>query len=482
MTIRKIVSLLAATFLLTGASAQEKWDLKRAVEFAVANNISVKQADVQARIAALNLKQSRLQQIPTVNITGSGGVYGGRSIDPTTNQFTNQQILSTQFGLNSGVTLFNFFSIKNNIEGNRLDNEAAMINVDKIRNDISLNVATAYLQILVAIEQENIAKVAVQQTLVNLDNTRKRVEAGALPELNLAELEAQLARDSTTLITQEATVRSNKLRLKAILNLDAAEPFDVTTPPLDQIPVESLGELLPEDVFNLAVVNLPQQKVLNKRIEAARKFVQAARGQMYPSFGMFAGLGSQYSNNQRVAFGDPIFSNTFSPTGAKVTVDNVDYQVLQPNFTVPQTVFREKFGPQISDNFRQNVGLQMNIPLFNNGQARTAWERSKLNVNTLELQKDQDLVTLKQDIYIAYNDATAAVQRFAAGQKAVATAEKAYNFATKRYDLGLLSTVDLLTNQNNLNRAKVELSQAHVDYIFRLKLLEFYKGSGIKLQ
>lgn len=482
MTIRKIVSFLAATFLLTGATAQEKWDLKRAVEFAVANNISVKQADVQQRIAALNFKQSRLQQIPTVNITGSAGVYGGRSIDPTTNQFTNQQILSTQFGLNSGVTLFNFFSIKNNIEGNRLDNEAALINVDKIRNDISLNVATAYLQILLAIEQENIARVAVQQTLVNLDNTGKRVEAGALPELNLAELEAQLARDSTTLITQEATVRTNKLRLKAILNLDAAEPFDVTTPPLDQIPVESLGELMPEDVFKLAVVNLPQQKVLNKRIEAARKFVQAARGQMYPALGMFAGLGSQYSNNQRVAFGDPIFSNTFSPTGAKVTVNNVDYEVLQPNVTVPQTIFREPFGPQISDNFRQNVGFQMNIPLFNNGQSRTAWERSKLNVNTLELQKDQDLITLKQDIYIAYNDATAAVQRFSAGQKAVATAEKAYNFATKRYELGLLSTVDLLTNQNNLNRAKVELSQAHVDYIFRLKLLEFYKGTGIKLQ
>ncbi|MGZ5255197.1 MAG: TolC family protein [Flavitalea sp.] len=482
MTIRKIVSLLAATFLLSGVSAQEKWDLKRAVEFAVANNISVKQADVQARIAALNLKQSRLQQIPTVNITGSACVYGGRSIDPTTNQFTNQQILSTQFGLNSGVTLFNFFSIKNNIEGNRLENEAALINIEKIRNDISLNVATAYLQILVAIEQENIAKVAVQQTLVNLDNTRKRVEAGGLPELNLAELEAQLARDSTTLITQEATVRTNKLRLKAILNLDAAEPFDVTTPPLDQIPVESLGELLPEGVFQQAVVNLPQQKVLNKRIEAARKFVQSARGQMYPAFGAFAGLGSQYSNNQRVSFGDPIFSNTFSPTGAKVTVDNVDYQVLQPNFTVPQTIFREKFGPQISDNFRQNVGLQMNIPLFNSGQSRTAWERSKLNVNTLELQKDQDLITLKQDIYIAYNDAIAASQRFSAGQKSVSTAEKAYNFATKRYELGLLSTVDLLTNQNNLNRAKVELSQAHVDYIFRLKLLEFYKGSGIKLQ
>lgn len=482
MTIRKILSLLASTFILSGAVAQEKWDLKRAVEYALANNISVKQADVQARIAALNLKAARLQQLPNVSVTGSGGLYGGRSIDPTTNQFTNQQILSTQFNLNSGVTVFNFFAIRNNIEGNRLDNEAARLNVDKIRNDISLNVATAYLQILLALEQENIARVAVQQTLVNLDNTRKRVEAGALPELNLAELEAQLARDSTTLITQEATVRTNKLRLKAILNLDAAEPFDVTTPPLDQIPVEPLAELLPEGVYQMALANLPQQKVLNKRIEAARKFVQAARGQMYPTIGAFGGLGSQYSNNKRVSFGDPVFSNTYSPSGGKVTINNVDYQVLQPDFTVPQNVYRDPFGLQIGDNFRQSIGLQLNIPLFNNGTARTQWERSKLNVSTLQLQKDQDLLTLKQDIFIAYNDATAAVQRFSAGQKAVATAQKAYDFATKRYELGLLSTVDLLTNQNNLNRAKVELTQAQVDYIFRLKLLEFYKGTGIKLQ
>jgi outer membrane protein len=308
------------------------------------------------------------------------------------------------------------------------------------------------------------------------------VEAGALPELNLAELEAQLARDSTTLITQEATIRTSKLRLKAILNLDAAAAFDVTTPPLASIPVESLGDLQPESVYALALANLPQQKVLNKRIAAAKKYVASAHGQMLPSIAAFGGLGSQYSNNKQVSFGTPIFLDTYSPSLGRVTVNSVDYQVFTRDYTIPQTVFKSKFGTQIGDNFRQNVGLQLNIPIFSNGQARTQYERSKLNVNSLELQKDQDLITLKQDIFIAYNDATAAVQRFQSGQKAVATAEKAYNYAKKRYDQGLLSTVDLLTNQNNLNRAKVELSQAQVDYVFRLKLLEFYKGNGIRLQ
>jgi outer membrane protein len=140
------------------------------------------------------------------------------------------------------------------------------------------------------------------------------------------------------------------------------------------------------------------------------------------------------------------------------------------------------FYTQLSDNFRQNIGIQVNIPLFSNGVARTSWQRSKLNVSSLQLQKDLDLLNLKQDIYQAYNDASTAIQKYAAGKKSVQTAEKAYNFAQKRYEVGLLTTIDLLTNQNNLNRARVELAQAEVDYVFRLKLLEFYKGEGIKVE
>jgi len=197
---------------------------------------------------------------------------------------------------------------------------------------------------------------------------------------------------------------------------------------------------------------------------------------------MFAGLASQYANNQQVRVGDPVFTNQYNPTNSKVVITGQDFPVLQQDFSNPTTVYRERFGLQVSDNFRQNIGLNLNIPLFNNGQAKNAWERSKLHISTLTLQRDQELLTLKQNIYNAYNDATSALQRFNAGKKAVLTAEKAFNFAQKRYDLGLLSTIDLLTNQNNVNRSKVQLAQAQVDYVFRMKLLEFYKGEGLKLK
>lgn len=475
--------IIPLTFLLISCAAysQDTWNLKRAVQYAIDSNISVKQADVQARIAALNLKQNRLMQIPSANISGSTGINAGRSIDPTTNLFTNTQLFSTGFNLSSAVTLFNFFSVRNNIAGSRFDNEAAQANVDKVRNDIALNVATAYLMVLLSQEQENIAKLGVQLTLQNLDNTRKRVEAGTLPELNLAELEAQIALDSSNLITASNTVKQNILRLKAILNVDAGKSFVVETPPVEKIPVLTLEELQPEFVYAEAVTNLPQQKVNDLRIKAAERYVAAARGQMYPTFSLFAGLGTNYANN-KIPSVVQVPTGQFDTTPAKANVNGTLYDVITPGFNNVITTSTTRFGTQLSDNFRQNVGVQINIPLFNNGVARTNWQRSRLNVTSLQLQKDLDLVTLKQDIYTAYNDASTAIQKYQASLKSVETAEKAYNFAQKRYEVGLLPTIDLLTNQNNLNRARVELAQARVDYVFRLKLLEFYKGKGITVE
>ena len=481
MIMRAFVFFTLFLAVNTAGNAQDSWNLKRAVEYALANNISVKQADVQARIAALNLRQSKLMQVPTANISGSSGINSGRSIDPTTNLFTNTQLFSTGFSLSSGVTLFNFFSVRNNVEGNKFDNEAARTNVDKVRNDIALNVATAYLMVLVSEEQENIAKLAVQLTLQNLDNTRKRVEAGTLPELNLAELEAQLALDSSSLITAINTVKQNILQLKAILNVDAGKAFVVETPPLERIPVLSLNDLQPEYVYDEAVRNLPQQKVNELRIKAAEKYMLSARGQMYPTFSLFAGLGTNYANN-KIPSVMQVPTGQLDTTGAKAVINGVLYDVVTPGFRSVITTTTTPFGTQLSDNFRQNIGIQVSIPLFNNGMARTNWEKSKLNVNSMQLQKDLDLLNLKQDIYTAYNDASTAIQKYHASIKAVETSEKAYNFAQKRYDVGLLPTLDLLINQNNLNRARVQLAQAHVDYVFRLKLLEFYKGKGITVE
>ncbi|HSC37133.1 MAG TPA: TolC family protein, partial [Chitinophagaceae bacterium] len=197
--------------------AQQKWDLKRCVEYALANNISVRQQDVQARLAALTLNQNKLSRYPTASVSANTGINSGYSINPTTNQFTNQQLPFASASFSTSVTVFNFFSLKNTIAGNQYDYDAAKAGVDKLKNDIALNVATAYLLVLVAQENIEISKVTVLQSIQNLNNTRKRVDAGALPELNAAEAEAQVARDSATLITNQTSLDQNILQLKAVM-------------------------------------------------------------------------------------------------------------------------------------------------------------------------------------------------------------------------------------------------------------------------
>ncbi|HYF33478.1 MAG TPA: TolC family protein [Chitinophagaceae bacterium] len=478
---RKLILAVGLNALLFSfATAQEKWTLRQCVEYALANNISVKQQDIQARLAELTYNQSRLQQYPSASISSNAGINAGRSIDPTTNQFTTSQIFFLGLNFSTNATIFNWFSQRNTIAGNKYELEAANAAVDKLKNDIALNVASAYLLVLVSQEQANVAEVVLTQSQQNRDNIRKRVDVGNLPELEFLQADAQVARDSATWLTSKATVQQNLLQLKAVLNLDAATPFAVELPPLDRIPVEPIAELQPEMVYNLALANLPQQRVNELRIKAADKYIKSARGAMYPTFSFFAGMGTNYANNQIPDFIN-VPTGTFQNTGAIVNIGGTDYEVKAPVFNTTITTYRVPIGTQISENFRQNAGISLNIPLFNSGIARTNWQRSKLNMENLLLQRQADNQTLKQDIYRAYNDAVSALERYNAARKTVETSQKAFEFSQKRFDIGLQSTLDYLISQNNLFSARISMLQAQVEYVFRLKVLEFYKGQGIKL-
>src|SRR5688572_22042785 len=474
---RKIYFVFTSLLLVHLVQAQDKWDLKRSVEYALANNISVKQADVQARFAELTLKQGRLSQFPSVNLNGSVGYSAGRNQDPTTFSLITQGYMYNSFNIQSGVDLFNWFSKRNTIAGYELDAEAGRAQIDKVKNDIALNVAVAYLQVLLAREQSNVSAVQVRQTEAQLKNTRRLVEVGSLPELNSAELEAQLARDSSTLITAQATAGQSILQLKALLNLDAAAPFDVATPPVDQIPVEPLSEMQPDVVYALALQNLPQQRVNDFRIKAGEKYVSASRGAMYPTVSSFLSLTTNFTNQTR----------TIDPSKISYKTDSIGYVPVNgtplPAFvTTPFYTYKGvPYFPQLNQNFAQSIGIGVSVPIFNGGQLRTAYQRSKLTVEDLKLTRDLDNQTLKQDIYTAYNDALAAIQKYNASKKSVETAEKALNFATRRYEIGLLNAIDMITNQNNLFRARIDMLAAQYDYVFKLKLLEFYRGQGLKL-
>lgn len=473
------------TYCCSAQPAAEKWDLQRSVEYALKNNISVRQADLQARFSELTLIQDKAARIPSLNFNGSVGYRLGRSENPTTGVLEDNNFLNLGMQLQSQVTLFNWFNLKHTIEASRLSWEGDKEQVKKAQNDIALNVAVAYLQILLSHEQVNLVKVQIAQSKAQLDMTRKRVDAGTLPELNAAELEAQLARDSSALVTAEAVVQQNILQMKALLNLDASIPFDVVVPAVGIIPIEPIADLQPEAVYASALANLPQQKVNQLRLQSAQKVVAAAKANMYPTISAFGSLSSNAISFRRPIY-EQVVTGYSSSSGLRANAGGGTFYPVE----IPQVVDGSNivgyFKPgsiseQFNNNFGQSIGVALSVPIFNGRSARTTWDRAKLQVKQWELTYEQDNMTLKQDIYKAYTDATAALQKFNANKKTVETSQKAYDFAQKRYNVALLSTLELVTSQNNLLRAKIDLLYAEYDFVFKMKLLEFYKGKGLRL-
>lgn len=473
----RCITLAFCLFTSCFLFAQEKWDLRQCVEYALKNNITVRQADLQIRFAELQLQQSKLTQYPGANFSSSAGYSSGRNQDPTTFSLITTGYVFNSTTLQASVDLFNWFSKKNTVEANKLNVKATETGLDKAKNDVALNVAVAYLQVLLAKEQIKLAEAQVALSKSNYESTRKQVEAGRLPELNAVNLESIVASDSSALVSAEVSASQLLLQMKVLLNLDPAIPFDIVAPPVQQIPVENLADLQPDAVYGLATVNMPQQKADDLNLKAAMKTVQASRGSMYPTLSLFGSLGSSFNNKAQEIKSK---SQVNAPIGA-VSVGGIDYQVFPLKPFDFLTYGNMRYFDQLNQNFRQSIGLNISIPILNGGTLRTAWQRSKLDVKRVELQKEQNSFTLKQDIYKAYNDAVAAMQKFNANKKTVESSQKAYDFASKRYEVGLLSTYDLITTQTNLAQAKSQLLYSQYDYVFKMKLLEFYKGQGLKL-
>ena len=479
-----LLTILSLTFLVNG---QEKWDLKRAVEYAWANNISVKQSDIQLRFAELNTKLAKGQQLPNANFSTNTGLQWGRSIDPTTNQFTTTQLLYQGFNLNFGVDIYNWSRLKNNVIASRYELDAAKADVDKVKNDLALNIATYYLQALLGREQMNIARVQMEQTRTQLGVTRKRVEAGDLPELNALILESQFATDSANYIVAKNTADMTLLTMKGLLNLDAALPFDIVTPSVEGIPIDPIGELQPDIVYKLAVTNQPLQKANELRLKSLAASIKSARASLYPSLQFGGSLGTNFANtNSKVT--NVVFTGytPAGPNGPVANINGTNYPILTPEFAV--TTGNKSFseiwtgwGTQVDNNFRQNLGISISVPIANGGLARINHERAKLNYKNAETVKELSDQTLKNNIYTAYANAVAALEKFNATRISVSSTQKTMEFSQKRYDLGLLSTFDLITAQNNYTRAKLDMAYSQFDYVFKMKVLEFYKGLGIRL-
>ncbi len=463
--------------------AQDKWNLRSCVEYAMKNNGNVKQTELQSQSAKLNFEQSKYAIYPGANLGMSSAFNSGNNQDPTTFSRVTENYLSAGMQLQSSADIFNFYSKRNTIEANSWSLKAAEATVTKIKNDIALSTANAYLQILLAKEQEKIAGVQINQTREQLSRTRKLVEAGALPELNATQLEAQLALDSGNVVSAKGNVSQSILSIKSLMNLDAAAAFDIETPPVDKIPLEPIADLEPEYVYTQALQNQPQQIGNEYRMKAAFKNAAVAKASRYPTLSAFASLSSNYLSFSKKPIYNKVVSG-YQSTGLIVNTGGATYDVQAPILTNGDVLGYYKpnsFSTQLKDNFRKSLGLSLNVPLFNGFNAQLNIKRSDLNIKTIELQKEQDNLKLKQDIYQAYTAAVTALQKYQSSLKSVEASEKTYSFAEKRHNIGALSTFDLITSQNNLLRAKLECMMNQVDYVFKMKVLEFYKGAGLKL-
>jgi outer membrane protein len=453
------------------------WSLQAAIQYALKHNISIQQNEVNQRLALLTLRQSQYAQIPSLNVSPTYGISKGRSIDPTTNQFVEGSYEFVSAGASSNVLVFGWFQQRNTITRNKLSYEAAKEDLNQLKNDVALNVATGFLRVLMAKEQIKVNEKQVALSLAQLQQTQKFAEVGRVPELNVAQLEAQLASDSSALISALSDYTASILDIKALLNLDFDIAFQASIPEIameDRLSIQSLN---PEYIFQEAIKNIPSVKSSELKLKAAKYSWNAARGGLLPQLSLNGQLGSNWTSTYRQFDGFSI--NGTSPTGTFVNVGGNQYDVLQPN-VIPRYTSPKMF-TQLENNFRQTISATLNIPLFNGWQAQFQVRQAKLNIISQELIQFQTELKLKQDVYKAHNDATNAIQKYYAAKRSQDAAQRAFDFAQKRYELGLTNTIEYLSTQNNLYKAEASMLNSKYDLIFKLKVIDYYLGKELSL-
>jgi len=455
------------------------WTLQRCVQYAVDHNITIQQNVLNARIAHFTLLQSQLAQLPGLNASGSYGKSYGRSVDPTTNQFINSDYNFIGVNASSNVLLFGWFQQRNTIAKNKFSLNASNADLDQLKDDVSLNVATGYLRAILAKEQIGVSEKQVELSKAQLAQTRSFFDAGRLPELNVAQLESQLATDSANLITAIANYTSSVLDLKALLNLDFAAPLDVVAPEVKLADQISVSTMSPEQIYQEAHKHFGSIRATEYRVRAAKKSIDAATGNLYPQLSFGMQLGTNWASSYKQLDGYTITgyqpNGTFAGTAANPTRDTVYSPSFIPKYSsIP-------LGTQLNNNFRQTYSVTLSIPLFNAWQSQYSLRQARYNLSTQQLNQYQAELTLKQNVYKSYNDALNSIQKYYAASRAAEAATRAQEFAKKRYDLGLTSTVDYLVTTNAQYAALSSLLGAKYDLIFKLKVIDYYLGKELKL-
>lgn len=416
-------------------SAQnKKWTLEECVDYAIKNNISVKQSELDLKTSDVENMEAIGGFLPTLNGNANYSINTGASINPVTNQFQNQTFKSFSASANSSITLFNGLVNWKTLQRSKLNKIANAYRLDKMKDDIALSVANSYLQILFNKEQLKVLTNQNKITKENITRTQQLIDAGSLPAGDIFELQATDATQQQQIISTENTLLISKVALCQLLLIEDYSTFDISDEDID-LPLTDLSKENQQTILAKAKESVNDIKIALSNVELAKKDVSISRSSYLPTLSGFIGYNTRWSESPFFNFIDQL--SLFDGTA---------------------------------------IGLQLNIPILNGFATKGRVQRAKINQQRTEYQLKQAELDLESNVYQAYNDVINARKSYEAAQKTLEARTQAFNFSKERYQVGLLNSFDFSQSSIALDNAQSEVLRTKYDYIFRTKILEFYFG------
>lgn len=436
----RIIFTLSFILASLAASAQQSggWTLRQCIDYALENNIIVKQQDVTRRQNEVQLSTAKNSRLPDLNASASQNWSFGRGLT-SENTYSNRNTSSTSLSLGTTVPLFTGFRIPRTIELNKLNLEAATADLGKARDDISVQVAQAYVQILYNIELRDVAQRQIDIDSMQVERLREMYRTGKASGVEVAQQEATLAQSRLTLTQADNDYRISLLTLAQLLELPSPEGFTIVRPDIATLTVDEAAALpLPDEIFQEAIAFKPEVKAETLRLKSTEMSIKIAQSALWPTLSLSAGLGSNYYK-----------TNGFDT---------------------------ESFGRQMRNNFSQYIGLSLNIPIFNRFETRNSIRSARLDRESQQLRLDDVKKTLYKEIQQAYYNAVAARAQYASSTEATASNKAAFDLMSAKYEYGKANITEFNESKNNWLKAESDLARAKYEYMYDTSLLDFYRG------
>lgn len=480
---RNFFLLLAFMLVSLGSYAQQgsMWSLERCVEHARTNNLSVQQSSIAVKQAELAHDNSRRDRLPNLNGSVNYGFNSGRSIDPTTNDFVTRAIHTNGVSLNTGMPIYSGGRINNAIAQNALGIQVAELDLAQLRNNIGLQVARAYLQVLLAQEQLDNSRVNLKQLQEQLAQTDKLINAGAIPANDRLNIEAEIATSEQTVISNENNVDIAYLSLKQLLQLPVNEPFRVIRPDISLPDGNAIEAFSLEGYFNIAKETQPIIMAGELRRQQAEKGVDIAKAALYPTISLGGGLNTNFSSIGIDQTNPQIDFNGFDTIPTTIIANGQTQVIGIVSEDVSVSFPKSGYFSQLGNNVSYFVGIQANFPIYNKGQTKIAIEQAQLGVLNQEYSNRINEQNLKTDIQRAIADAKAARKQYQAAEKRLNAQKAAFENTEQRYQAGTANSFEYNTARNNVEAAQALFISAKYDYLFKLKILDFYQGKPLSL-